>query len=143
MDDHLKEKMFTAEAMSRNIKNARITSLSHSAAFSMVALTERGYTFCRVANTKSMLLVGSHPVLKFTPPNRTKLNDPDVEIWLALSHDVVICNSGSPSPERFALLEQPDVTKLNEIAFHESNEIAAGSKSMIESFAKRYRKSIK
>jgi Protein of unknown function (DUF4238) len=114
-------------------KTAHLQSLKDNRRdLSLKALSSRGVGIARISNPQSSFIIGSFPVLRLSFKNQT-LADPATEVWLPISHDVIVTPSGSKHEEKLVNIGQNQVRRINELIFNQSTEIASRSKLLLES----------
>ncbi len=123
-------------ARSRIVKGGKILALKQSKGDAMDVLSARGLGIAKIANTNKSFIIGSFPVVKLTYPHRTRLDDPSVEVWMPISHDVAITPWGTRGQERLVGITSDDVRRLNELIFKQSSEVAGRAKALISSIVR-------
>ncbi|WP_316359769.1 DUF4238 domain-containing protein [Devosia sp.] len=96
-------------------------------------LNSRGLSI-GVAPQGRSFVIGSKPTVRFSSPTSTRLDDPGVEFWLPIAHDVIVSpGSADPSYEQLFFLDTPMVRKVNAMATGQSTKIVARSESLLRS----------
>jgi hypothetical protein len=116
-------------------KRARVMSLSQTTGTALAALASKGLFFARAAPNRSFLL-GSSPVLKLTPMGQSDLNNPQVEVWLAIDPNVAIVLAADQSLNRNITLAAEGVRSINRTIAKQSGEFAGRDKALVVSIAK-------
>lgn len=118
-------------------KNFRNVSLRKRSTSVEEVLNNRGLVFALIKRVRKSFIVGSNPVVKFTPPGRTHLSDPAVEMWLPISSDIAVSPFGFRSEERlFDNLTHSDIRTINQSVFDQSDIVASHSKELLLSLAR-------
>ena len=82
----------------------------------------------RITKNNKSLVVGSRPVVR---PGKMHLEEPEAQVWLAISHDVVVALC---SQDKWTI-GSDDIRKLNEAVFRQSTLIAGRSHKLIASLS--------
>jgi hypothetical protein len=87
-----------------------------------------------VAPTGRSFVIGSKPTVRFSSPTSTRLDDPDVEFWLPIAHDVIVSpGPADPSSERLFVLDTAMVRKVNRVSWRQSTKVVAKSERLLAS----------
>jgi hypothetical protein len=119
-------------------KRARVVSLSKPSSSALEIISNKGLYFTRTATNRSFL-IGSVPVMKMTPPGRSDLRLPDVEVWLAIHPNVAIVLAGNSPDAGMVLSLSPEAVRTINRAIANQSEIFAGrDKALVTSVAKHF-----
>jgi Protein of unknown function (DUF4238) len=143
LSDAKRKELYSLSTKKRIFHNAMVDSFRSPMPKAREALSKRGIGVVRSNNKTSSFLISSFPVAELTFPGRTSLLDPIVELWMPISHDVAVTIWLKAGQEKLVEINQLQIMRINEILYSQSTEIAGKSKELVESFAKRHRKSIK
>lgn len=124
----------TPESKARTIRNVRVQSLLGFRAEVMGVLERRGIAILRITRPGKQFIIGSRPVIKLTRPGQTDLNDPNVEMWLPISADVVV--GAGQGDGGICLIDIDDdrmIRHLNRSIASQSAMIASGSAALVRS----------
>jgi Protein of unknown function (DUF4238) len=138
-----KQDLLSAEVKGRVQKTAYVDSLRDGLDLPKQALSKRGIVIAVAKDVRSSFIVGSFPVVKLTFPKQTSLLDLSVEVWISISHDVAVSIFGHNGQEKVVEIDAQQVKSLNDNIYSQSQEIAGKSDLLVESYAKRYRKSLR
>lgn len=118
--------------------NAWVKTLLQSDGELMDLLQSKGLAIGVIKNPKKSFVIGDNPAVRIAPLGRTHLGFPEVEIWLPISHDVIVTPGYLSGQERLIVLTDTEwIRKINEEIFKQSNLIAARSERLIESLSGR------
>lgn len=117
-------------------QNVRVSSLTTSSEQVLSTLGSRGLAVAKVANPKKSFVLGSRPVVKCTLPGITDLSDPQVELWLPISHDVMAGIGRLDEREILAPLNDRQVRLQNEAAAAQSTQIVGRSRELVQSLSR-------
>jgi hypothetical protein len=116
-------------------QRARVLSLSKPSSTALAVMETKGLYFVRTAASRSFL-IGSVPVVKLTPPGRSELIMPDVELWLAIHPNVAIVLTGDKSKDGMMSLPAGQVRYINHTIAKQSEVFAGRDKALVASIAK-------
>jgi hypothetical protein len=114
-------------------RSARVVALRDPGQTVQPALNQLGLAVGRLLNPNKSFIIGTKPVTKLAPKDRTTLGDPEVEVWLPIASDIVVCMVPNGGSEMLANLDDKSVRELNEVIFRESTTIASRSSALIAS----------
>lgn len=120
-------------------QNALVKSLSNPFGEALKIISSKGLGIAIIKNNRKSFVIGTIPIVKLTPRDTAHLADPRVEAWLPISHDVAVTPYGAQGTETLALAEDPNIRKINEAIFHQSDVIAGRSKALITSLTRHAR----
>jgi hypothetical protein len=130
------EALATSEGKKRIIRNVRVDVLKQLGENVIHVLEARGITILRISKPDKRFIVGSNPIVKFTPNGHTNLNDPIVEMWLPIASDVAAgVGRGNGGVDLLLLDNHAPVRHLNQTIAAQSSIIAGASSRLIESLA--------
>ncbi len=116
-------------------QRARVLSLSKPSSTALAVMEKKGLYFVRTAASRSFL-IGSVPVVKSTPPGRSELSMPDVELWLAIHPNVAIVLAGDESKAGMMSLPAEKVRYVNHAIAKQSEVFAGRDQALVASIAK-------
>ncbi|RWN09484.1 MAG: hypothetical protein EOR94_29765 [Mesorhizobium sp.] len=128
--------MADAVAVKRTLQAAKVKALGRAAPRVVAALASRGLAIARIANPGSSFVIGSLPIVRLQDGKRT-LDDPGVEAWLPIAHDVAVSPGGAANQEIFADIDNQNVDLLNQYVFRQSTEIAGRSRELLSSLVEK------
>jgi hypothetical protein len=123
------------EAIARIHQNARVSSLRSNSGPAVKAMGNRGLAVAVIRNPKKSFVLGSLPVVKLTPPGRTHIADPAVEVWLPIAADIAVGLGKARGTEIPVPITDRQIRNLNEAIFRQSTVIAGRSPELIASLA--------
>ena len=82
----------------------------------------------RIAKNNKSFVIGSRPIVR---PGQMHLEEPEAQVWLAVSHDVVVALC---SRDKWTI-GSDDIRKLNDAVFRQSTLIAGRSHKLIASLS--------
>lgn len=130
------EALATPEAKARTVRNVRVQTIGQTSVEAMAVLERRGIAILRIVQPKKSFIIGSRPVVKLTPPGRTDLNDPAVEMWLPIASDIAVgVGQGEGKVSLHDTVNERPVRQLNRAIASQSGTIAAGSAALVKSIA--------
>jgi hypothetical protein len=130
------EALATPKGKERILRNVRVDVLKQLSGNVMDVLERRGITILRITTPGKRFIVGSNPIVKFTPNGHTNLNDPLVEMWLPIASDVAAgVGRGDGEVGLLFLDNHAPVRQLNSAIAGQSSIIAAASATLIRSLA--------
>ncbi len=122
----------------RILQGAIVQALASPGSTAQTILNQKGLGFLFISKANKSFVVGSNPVLRLTYKGQSNLNDSSIEIWLPISHDIVVGPSAfQPDDER--IIEFNDHEKIryfNECVLDQSTSIAGRSIELITSLTK-------
>lgn len=87
-----------------------------------------------VAPARRSFAIGSKPIVRFRSATSTRLDDPHVEFWLPIAHDVIVSpGAADPTSERLFALDTAMVRKVNRLTWQQSNKVVAQSEKLLVS----------
>jgi hypothetical protein len=130
------EALATPQGKERILRNVRVDALKQLSANVMDVLERRGITILRIIKTDKSFIVGSNPIVKFTPNGHTDLSDPIVEMWLPIASDVAAgVGRGDGGVNLLFLDDHAPVRQLNSAIAAQSSVIAGASPTLVQSLA--------
>lgn len=114
-------------------RSARVVTLRDPGQTVQSALNQLGLAVGRILKPNKSFIIGTKPVTKLAPKNQSTLGDPEVEVWLPIASDIVVCMVPNGGLEMLANLNDKSVRELNEVIFRESTTIASRSSALIAS----------
>jgi hypothetical protein len=122
--------------LARAYRNLRVSSLKTGSDNVLSVIAGRGLAVVRIPNPKKSFVLGSRPVLKLTPPETNDLSDPRVELWLAISPDVMVGVGPTDQRELIVDISDKNVRLTNESVCTQSSQIIGRSKELIASLSR-------
>lgn len=114
-------------------RSARVIALRDPGQIVQPALNQLGLAVGRILKPNKSFIIGTKPVTKLAPKNQSTLGDPEVEVWLPIASDIVVCMVPNGGLEMLAELDDKGIRELNEAIFRESTTIASRSSALIAS----------
>jgi hypothetical protein len=125
-------------AVARTVRNARVEMLRQPSADALSVLERRGMAILRIVDPNKSFIVGSVPIVKLTPPQRSNLDDPVVEMWLPIASDVAVgVGRGDGGLSLHSTADHRLIRQLNTAIASQSSIIAARSPELVRSLANR------
>jgi hypothetical protein len=119
-------------------KRARVSSLSKPSSSALEIISDKGLYFTRTAADRSFL-IGSVPVIKLHPPERSDLRLPEVGVWLAIHPNVAIVLARHKIEPGAVLPVSPETVRtINRAIANQSETFAGRDKALVSSIAKRF-----
>lgn len=126
----------TSEAKARILRNVRIDSLKGLSGNVIGVLEQRGIGILHIPKRDRSFIVGSRPIVRFTPEGHTHLSDPAVEMWLPIASDVAAgVGLGNGGISLHLLTDDRPVRQLNCAIANQSSIIAGCSSALVRSLA--------
>ncbi|MGC1188896.1 MAG: DUF4238 domain-containing protein [Candidatus Acidiferrales bacterium] len=125
------------QSRERIMRNAMIHALARPSPRILTVLKKKGLVIAVIRKPNKSLAIGSFPVVKLTFPGRENLEDPSVEAWLPIAHDVAVSPAPIPPQEEALCPMQDDsmIRRLNVATCNKSSTIAGKSKLLIASLS--------
>jgi len=123
----------TPETRNRIYKSARIKALGTKTGLTTDVLNTKGLRIVRSAKPRKSFVIGSFPVVKLNYPGRADLRDPSTEVWLPISHDLMITPWGVRGQEIHEIGNDVVIRKINKLIWEQSTEIAGRSRELLQS----------
>ena len=96
----------------------------------------RGLLIAAIVDRKKAFIIGSNPVIPFPPPGFPEFGVHGY--WLPLASDVAVSLGGPAGTEHLRpIRDHASIRRFNELAFEQSNAIAARSRELIASLIDR------
>lgn len=131
-----RERLNDPDVLDQIRHSARAKAVAYGGEEVLNTLADKGLNVALISTPNKSFVIGSHPVVKLTYPGRSNLDDPSVEVWLPIAHDVAVMVGFSGGSERF--LEMKDhshIRYINEAMFRQSTVVAGRSRALIVSLA--------
>lgn len=129
------------ESKDRIIKGSLAKSVKAPLDESMEVLSQRGLSFGIILGQKSWI-IGSSPHVRFSNRGSNSLYDLRTELWLPISHDVVVSPGHTANSEDEGVFRLSDknhelIRTFNRTIYHQSSQVASHSPALLKSFASR------
>jgi hypothetical protein len=136
LTNYEREQIFAPEFKERLKHNTRVDVTVQPASREVVeAFDSMGLHVVRIDHPRKSFVTGSSPVAKLSHPG-AKIGGPDVEFWLAVSHDVALVWAGPPMVRFVRMTDERFVRNTNTAVARQSTVIAGKSKELIASLVK-------
>jgi Protein of unknown function (DUF4238) len=124
------------EVVKRLKQNAIVHSLGDYGPLVKGALVEKGIAVAVIPKPSKTFVLGSSPIIRFNQAPGGSMNDPQVEMWLPIAHDVAVAPFGAPSNEHIEEVDDAAIRKVNRVIFQQSTVVASSSRALLESLAR-------
>ncbi len=126
-----------AQMVSQNNQNIKASLAVPKDARLLDVIRGKGIRIARIRRASRRFIIGSKPIVKFTPPGHTHLADPAVDAWLPISHDVAVTPASKPGKEEIVEITNNQFVRwLNNAILNQSVTIAGRSEVLVKSLTK-------
>lgn len=120
-------------AMKRSYRNLRVSTLKTGSENVLDIMAGRGLAVVRIPNPNKSFVLGSRPVIKLTHPDTSALGDERVELWLAISADIMVGLGPIGRRELIVGISDRNIRFINEGVAAQSSQIVGRSRHLIGS----------
>jgi len=101
-------------------------------------IRDKGIRIARIRRASRSFVIGSKPIVKFTPSGHTNLAYPAVLAWLPIAYDVAVTPASKPGKEEMVEVTNNQFVRwLNDEVFNQSTVIAGRSEVLVKSLTKK------